>query len=333
VSTPAPPLLAIRGLRKHFPITAGVLRRKAGDLKAVDGLSFELARNETLALVGESGCGKTTAARTILRLMEPTAGEAWFHPGGSAEPVDLFDLTLRQMRPYRSDLQIVFQDPFASLNPRITVGNALREALRVHGVRAASEIGDRVAVLLRQVGLRPELANRYPHEFSGGQRQRIGIARALAVEPRLIVCDEAVSALDVSIQAQILELLRDLQNDLGIGILFITHDLGVVRHLATRVAVMYLGQIVERSSATTLFDAPAHPYTKALLEAVPRIDRPIAAGGARARFDEIPSPLTPPAGCRFHPRCREVMERCHSAVPAAYPTASGDARCFLRQPI
>ncbi|MFT5051176.1 MAG: oligopeptide transport system ATP-binding protein [Chlamydiales bacterium] len=329
MSTPAPPLLAIRGLRKHFPITAGVLRRKAGDLKAVDGLSFELARNETLALVGESGCGKTTAARTILRLMEPTAGEAWFHPGGSAEPVDLFDLTLRQMRPYRSDLQIVFQDPFASLNPRITVGNALREALRVHGVRAASEIGDRVAVLLRQVGLRPELANRYPHEFSGGQRQRIGIARALAVEPRLIVCDEAVSALDVSIQAQIINLLRDLQDELGLSYIFIAHDLSVVRFISHRVAVMYLGRIVEIGSTEQIFEAPRHPYTQALLAAMPVAD----PGRPRLRtplVGDVPSPANPPSGCHFHTRCPLVEERCAVTYPEETRLGQGHrASCHL----
>jgi oligopeptide/dipeptide ABC transporter ATP-binding protein len=314
------PLLAVKDLSVRFHVGEA-------SFPAVDGVSFDLDRGETLALVGESGCGKSTLARAIAGLVPTREGSV------RLDGQELVGLPRRAWRPVRRRLQMVFQDPDASLNPRMSASSLIGEPIRIHRGLTGAELDREVCATMERVGLDPAQRSRFPHAFSGGQRQRIGIGRALAAEPDLLLCDEVTSALDVSIQAQILELLRDLQNDLGIGILFITHDLGVVRHLATRVAVMYLGQIVERSSATTLFDAPAHPYTKALLEAVPRIDRPIAAGGARARFDEIPSPLTPPAGCRFHPRCREVMERCHSAVPAAYPTASGDARCFLRQPI
>jgi len=329
MTAPDSPLIEVRGLRKYFPTNAGVLRRKIGDLKAVDGVTFDLAENETLALVGESGCGKTTAARTILRLMNPTSGEAWFHPRGAEAPVDLFNLTIREMRRYRSQLQIVFQDPFASLNPRITVGNALREALRVHGVRAASELGDRVEELLNQVGLRPEHANRFPHEFSGGQRQRVGIARALAVEPRLIVCDEAVSALDVSIQAQIINLLMDLQDQLGLSYLFIAHDLSVVRYLSHRVAVMYLGRIVEIGSTRQIFEDARHPYTQALLSSMPIPD----PGRERQRtplVGDVPSPAHPPTGCHFHTRCPVVEERCRVNYPKESHLSAGHrASCHL----
>jgi oligopeptide/dipeptide ABC transporter ATP-binding protein len=295
--------------------------------RAVDGVSFDLDRGETLALVGESGCGKSTLARAIAGLVATREGSV------RLDGQELVGLSRRAWRPLRSRLQMVFQDPDASLNPRMSAASLIGEPIRIHRGLTGAALDNEVCAMMERVGLDPSQRSRFPHAFSGGQRQRIGIGRALAAEPDLLLCDEVTSALDVSIQAQILELLRDLQNDLGIGILFITHDLGVVRHLATRVAVMYLGQIVERSSVTTLFDAPAHPYTRALLDAVPRLDRSIAAGGERSQIDEIPSPLDPPAGCRFHPRCREAFDRCRQEVPATYPTPAGDARCFLREPL
>ena len=310
----AAPLLEVRGLKKHFPIRRGVLQRHVGDVKAVDGLDFTLGRGETLSLVGESGCGKTTAGRSTLRLIEPTAGEAIYRPGDGSE-VDLFQLGQREMRAFRRDLQIIFQDPYASLNPRITVGNAVGEALQVHGLASGSELQDRVAELLKKVGLRPDVANRFPHEFSGGQRQRVGIARALALRPKLIVCDEAVSALDVSIQAQVINLLKDLQEEFGLSYVFIAHDLSVVRYISDRVAVMYLGRIVEMGTVDQVFDDPQHPYTRALLSAIPRADR----SARRERIPltgDVPSPISPPSGCYFHTRCPVAEEgRCDAAYP------------------
>ena len=298
-------------------------------MKAVDGVTFDVAPNETIALVGESGCGKTTTGRAILRLLEPTSGEVWFRSRRHGEPIDLCGLSLRAMRPYRSELQIVFQDPFASLNPRITVGNALREALVIHGVRGRSELDDRVAELMRHVGLRPELSNRFPHEFSGGQRQRVGIARALAVEPRLIVCDEAVSALDVSIQAQIINLLADLQAELGLSYVFIAHDLAVVRHLAHRVAVMYLGRIVELGSTGQIFENPRHPYTQALLSAIPVPD-PARRAQRIPLEGDVPSPADPPRGCHFHTRCPVAEEGCAVEYPTPVEVGPGHtAACHL----
>ncbi|HWP67552.1 MAG TPA: ABC transporter ATP-binding protein [Candidatus Limnocylindria bacterium] len=319
----AEPILRVEGLRTWFPIRRGVFRRVVGHVRAVDGVDLAVPAGGTLALVGESGCGKTTVGRSILRLVEPQEGHVWF------DGTDLLRLAPAAMRPYRRQLQIVFQDPMASLDPRMRVRDSIAEGMDAFRIGAnARERTERVAALMRRVGLDPDEMWRYPHEFSGGQRQRICIARALAVEPRLIVCDEAVSALDVSIQAQILNLLRDLQQELGLAYLFITHDLSVVRYLADRVAVMYLGQIVEERAAEELFAAPAHPYTRGLLQAVPSVDP--ATPGARARVrGDVPSPARPPLGCRFHTRCPEVFERCPVEVPAAYPVDGGTSRCFL----
>ena len=326
---PAAPLLDVRDLEKHYPVRRGVLGRRVGEVKAVDGLSFHVDRGETLALVGESGCGKTTAARTLLRLLEPTGGRALYRADPARAPVDLFTLGQRQMRRYRRDLQIVFQDPYESLNPRMSVGRIVGEALRVHGIARGSELEDRVQALLRRVGLRPEAANRFPHEFSGGQRQRIGIARALALEPRFVVCDEAVSALDVSIQAQIVNLLKDLQAELRLSYLFIAHDLSVVRYVSDRVAVMYLGRIVETGTTREVFAAPAHPYTRALLSAVPRPD-PRRRRERIVLQGDVPSPLRPPSGCHFRTRCPVAEARCAETYPAMRsvgPTHS--AACHL----
>jgi len=312
------PLLAVRDLEVRF---------RSGDawLRAVDGVSLELARGETLALVGESGCGKSTLARAIAGLARARAGS--IRIGGE----EVVGRSRRAWRSLRRRVQIVFQDPDASLDPRMTAAALVGEPLRIHrGLRGAA-LDAEVCAWLERVGLDPALRGRFPHAFSGGQRQRIAIARSLAVGPDLLLCDEVTSALDVSIQAQILELLRALQRDLGVAMLFITHDLGVVHHLAHRVAVMYLGQLVESAQVGAFFSEPAHPYARALLDAVPRVARP-AARAASARPDEIPSPLAPPPGCRYHPRCRRVLPRCAREVPASFATAGGSARCFLHEP-
>jgi oligopeptide/dipeptide ABC transporter ATP-binding protein len=310
-------LLEVTDLAKHYDVKRGlVVAKKVGVVRAVDGVSFTVARGETLALVGESGCGKSTTARLALRLIDPTAGSVFF------EGTDITELTGEPLRKLRRRMQIVFQDPFASLNPRMTVGQILEEPLIVHGLGDHAARRARVSELLRLVGLADFHAQRYPHEFSGGQRQRIGIARALAVEPVLIVCDEPVSALDVSIQAQVINLLKDLQTRLGLSYLFIAHDLAVVKHTADRVAVMYLGQIVEIASKDALFADPRHPYTRTLLAAIPRPDphrdrnRTVAGG-------DVPSPMNPPAGCRFHTRCPFVIDRCRTEMPALRPWAEG----------
>ncbi|HKX46895.1 MAG TPA: oligopeptide/dipeptide ABC transporter ATP-binding protein [Planctomycetota bacterium] len=308
----AAPLIEVRDLAKWFPIRKGVFGRHVGDVKAVDGVSFDVARRETLSLVGESGCGKTTAGRSLLRLLEPTGGSALYH--SAAGTVDLFAETQRGMRRHRRDLQIIFQDPFASLNPRMTVGAIIGESLHVHGLARGAELEDRVADLMTKVGLRPEGQNRYPHEFSGGQRQRIGIARALALEPKFIVCDEAVSALDVSIQAQVINLLKDLQSEFGLSFLFIAHDLSVVKYISDRIAVMYLGRIVEQGRTEEIFGNPSHPYTQALLSAVPH-PKP---GEKRERIlltGDVPSPIDPPSGCHFHTRCPVAEARCKLRYP------------------
>ena len=319
------PLLCVEALRTWFPIRGGVLRRVRGWVRAVDGVGFTVEEGRTLALVGESGCGKTTVGRSCLRLVEPQAGRVLF------EGRDLLGLGRRELHPYRRQLQIVFQDPMASLDPRLRVRDIVAEGLDAFGIGAGrSERTDRVADLLRRVQLDPAQMERYPHEFSGGQRQRICIARALAVSPRLLVCDEAVSALDVSIQAQILNLLRDLQDELGLAYLFITHDLGVVRYLAHEVAVMYLGQIVEHGPTARVFEDPRHPYTRALLSAIPSIDP--ARRSVRVRLQgDVPSPARPPAGCRFHTRCPEAFDRCRTEEPAPLPVPGGTSRCFLAE--
>ena len=321
------PLLSVRSLSKHFPVRTGILQRTSGAVKAVDGVSFDIAAGETLALVGESGCGKTTTGRAVLRLIEPTAGEITF------DGTDVRALRGESLRRLRRRMQIVFQDPYGSLNPRMTVGAAIKEGLIVHDLAHGAEADRRVAQLLDEVGLRAEYANRYPHEFSGGQRQRIGIARALAVEPAFIVCDEPVSALDVSVQAQVVNLLRDLQRDRGLAYLFIAHDLAVVAHMADRVAVMYLGRIVELTTRAQLFAMPRMPYTKALLSAVPVPD----PGAVRKRLllpGEPPSPANPPSGCVFHPRCPHPAKdlACTQVVPPLEEKTPGHFVACIKVP-
>jgi oligopeptide/dipeptide ABC transporter ATP-binding protein len=290
------PLLEVRDLKTHFPVRRGVLRTTAGYVKAVDGVSFTLGRAETLGLVGESGCGKTTVGRTILRLIEPTDGQIRF------DGRDLLNLSGREMKAMRRRMQIIFQDPVGSLNPRMRIGRIVGEPMQVHGIAKGRELDERVGRLLDRVGLSAEYADRYPHEFSGGQRQRVGIARALGLEPDFIVCDEPVSALDVSIQSQILNLLDDLQDEFGISYLFIAHNLAVVEHFSDRVAVMYLGRIVELAERDALYRQPLHPYTQALLSAVPT-PQPKREKQRIVLAGEVPSPMNPPSGCHFHPRC------------------------------
>ena len=304
-------LVRVENLKKYFPITRGIIiQRQVGAVKAVDGVSFDIRQGETLGLVGESGCGKSTTGRTILQLYRPTAGDVYF------EDVNLAELKGNPLRRMRRRMQMIFQDPYASLNPRMTVGNIIGEPLEVHNVASGKERREQVQELLALVGLNPYFVNRYPHEFSGGQRQRIGVARALALQPDFIVCDEPISALDVSIQAQVVNLLEDLQGQFGLTYLFIAHDLSMVRHISDRIAVMYLGKIVELSSRDELYDNPQHPYTQALLSAVPIPDPLADAKRQRIILEgDVPSPVHPPEGCNFNTRCPKAIQVCHEQDP------------------
>ena len=318
------PLLEVSDLRKHYPVRKGVLSRTVGYVYAVDGISFTIDKGETLGLVGESGCGKSTTGKTILRLIDPTSGAIKLR----GERID--GLSRQDMRPYRRELQVVFQDPYSSLNPRMTVQQIVAEPLVNYGISRGQELADRVTTLFDKVGLRREQMNRYPHEFSGGQRQRIGIARALALNPELIVCDEPVSALDVSVQAQVINLLEDLQAEFRLSYLFIAHDLAVVEHISHRVAVMYLGKIVELTDKVSLFKAPLHPYTEALLSAVP-VPEPEAKRRRIILVGDVPSPINPPSGCRFHTRCPYAEARCRVEEPQMREVRPGHfVACHLR---
>jgi oligopeptide transport system ATP-binding protein len=326
-TTPAvpEPLLSVRNLTKAFPIRGGFFRRQVGSVHAVDGVDFHVDPGETFGLVGESGCGKSTTGRCVLRLIEPSGGEVRF------QGKDVLSLSGEKLRALRRDIQIIFQDPYASLNPRMTIGAIIGEALTIHGLtKTRAQYEERIVHLLETVGLQAGHITRYPHEFSGGQRQRIGIARALAVEPKLIICDEPVSALDVSIQAQVINLLEDLQQKFGIAYLFVAHDLSVVEHISRRVAVMYLGRIVETAAARQLYASPKHPYTEALLSAVPIPDPSVKRKRIRLK-GEVPSPINPPSGCHFHTRCPIAQDICSREVPPLKESAPGQlVACHFR---
>lgn len=321
------PLLQVEHLKKYFPIHKGVMNRHVGDVKAIDDVSFDIYPRETLALVGESGCGKTTIGRCVVRAYTPTAGELHYHlrprqqEAAVADTIDLATLSERELIPFRRDIRMIFQDPFASLNPRMTVFNIIANPLKIHKIAKGKELEDRVATLMRQVGLRPEYMRRYPHAFSGGQRQRIVIARALAFNPRLVIADEAVSALDVSVRAQILNLMRELQDQFNLTYLFISHDLSVVEYVADRVAVMYVGKLVELASTDDLFRQPKHPYTEALMSAIPKPD-PRLRSERIILSGEVADPANPPSGCYFHPRCRYAQERCKIETPPLRPVGN-----------
>ena len=307
-------VLNVVGLKKYFPVTRGFIRRHTSMVRAVDGLTFSIKSGETLGIVGESGCGKTTASRCIVRSLKPTEGQIWFRTG-TGDVVDLSNLSQSQMRPFRRDIQFIFQDPYTSLNPRMTIFEIVAEPLVVNNVGNRREQEDRVSSLLRRVGLAPEYMKRYPHAFSGGQRQRIGIARALALNPRLIVADEPVSALDVSVQAQVLNLMADLQNDLGLAYVFVAHDLRVVRHICHRVVVMYVGKVAEIGNPDDLFRDPKHPYTEALISSLPAVEPSKRKLGTISLSGEVPNPADPPSGCFFHPRCPYAVEKCRVEAP------------------
>ncbi len=317
-------LLEIKNLKKYFPVKAGVFKKTVGHVKAVDDISFAVKNGETLGLVGESGCGKSTTGRTILRLLEATAGEVIF------DGKDVLAMDKKELRGIRKEMQIIFQDPYASLNPRMTVADIIGEPLDIHKlVSNKKERNEKVKDILEKVGLGEEYMNRYPHEFSGGQRQRIGVARALAVDPKLIIADEPVSALDVSIQAQVINLLQDLQNEFGLTFLFIAHDLSVVKHISDRVAVMYLGKIVEITDKEKLYEDPLHPYTQSLLSAIPVAD-PTAKKDRIILEGDVPSPVDPPSGCRFHPRCPKAFDKCSIEEPVFKDYGDGHfAACHL----
>lgn len=301
-------LLEVEDLKKYFPVKGGILRKTINHVKAVDGLKFTVKQGETLGLVGESGCGKSTTGRLLLRLLEPTAGKVKF------DGQNIYDLNKKEMRSLRREMQIIFQDPYASLNPRLTVGDIIGEAMEIHGLATGQEKKRKVKELLEKVGLTAQQMQRYPHEFSGGQRQRIGVARALAVDPKIIICDEPVSALDVSIQAQVINLMKDLQEELGLTYVFIAHDLSVVKHISDRVAVMYLGKIMELTDKEELYNNPQHPYTQALLSAIPVPDPEIKREKIILKGD-VPSPIDPPSGCSFHTRCPFAEEVCANKEP------------------